>query len=230
MLRPRLLVSSLGVVPYTHALAVQRRLRQEHLEGRGEDRLLLLQHPPVLTVTRRFGKTHILVPDRVLLERGIEVVEADRGGDVTAHMPGQLVAYPIVRLTHTERNLPQYVRNLEQAVMDTLAAWNLGSLRVRGESGVFMAAVQGHPLEKVCAMGVKGTRFIMSHGLALNVCPDLDVFSLIVPCGLHHRGVTSMRARLGSSCPSVDQVEPVLARALAQSLGRDLVMEVEAPC
>ncbi|MEW5849969.1 MAG: lipoyl(octanoyl) transferase LipB [Myxococcota bacterium] len=220
---PPLHVKHLGTVPYVDGLRIQRELREARLRDDVEDTLLLLEHPPVITVTRRHGRANVLVDDATLAARGVELHEADRGGDVTAHAPGQLVAYPVVKLHGAEKDLPRYVRNLEGAVIDVLAQYGLVGVRVPGESGVFMEpTVEGGRLEKVCAIGVKGTRWVMSHGLALNVRTDLSVFSLIVPCGLQHRGVTSLRERLGEGAPSVGEAGVRLAEALARSLGRML--------
>jgi lipoyl(octanoyl) transferase len=204
-------------VPYREALALQRSLREARLAEGIDDTLLLLEHPPVITVTRRFGRANVLVSDDELRARGVEIVEADRGGDVTAHAPGQLVAYPIVKLVGAERDLPAYVRRLEEAVLRTLARWGLHGQRVCGEAGVFL---DGTPLQKVCAIGVKGSRFVMIHGLALNVTTDLRVFDLIVPCGLRHRGVTSMEARLAERTPPLKDVADALGEELADALGR----------
>jgi lipoyl(octanoyl) transferase len=221
---PPLLVRRLGLVPYRDAFALQQQLRTQRINDAIPDTLLLLEHPAVITVTRRWGRTHVLADDAALAARGIEVVEVDRGGDVTAHAPGQLVAYPIVKLHGAERDLPRYVRALEQAVLDVLAALGLSGLRVAGESGVFMEPLlAGGRLEKVAAVGVKGTRFVMSHGTALNVTTDLSIFDLVVPCGLSHRGVTRVQDRLPSSAtPSMDRVMDLFAPALARALGRTL--------
>ena len=224
MTLPPLAVHRMGIVPYRDALAEQQRVRAQRLAGQGQDTLLLLEHPPVITTTRRHGASHITADPDVLSAHGVEVVQTDRGGDVTAHALGQLVAYPIVRLEGPERDLPRYMRNLEQAVLGVLQAVGLEGIRVVGEPGVFLApTAEGGKYEKVCAVGVKGTRFVMSHGLALNVSTALEVFGFIVPCGLHHRGVTSLQARLGARTPSMDAVMDLLAPRLATALGRALV-------
>lgn len=218
-----LVVKRLGVVPYLEAFALQKEMREQRIHDEIPDTLLLLEHPPVITVTRRFGRQNVLVSDEVLAAKNISLVEVDRGGDVTAHAPGQVVAYPIVKLAGEERDLPRYVRALEQAVIDVLALHGLEGMRIKGESGVFLEPrTPGGLTEKICAIGVKGTRFVMSHGLAFNVATDLSIFGLIVPCGLQHRGVTSLLQRLGERTPSVEQVMDELAPALAKSLGRTL--------
>lgn len=226
---PPLHLRQLGVVRYADGLALQQQLREQRCEDRIPDTLLLLQHHPVLTTTRRWGREHLLASEEMLAARGVEIHETDRGGDITAHAPGQLVAYPILKLEGEERDLPRYVRNLEGAVMDVLQQHGLTGHRIEGEAGVWMEPVHEHgKWEKVCAIGVKGSRFVMSHGLALNVTTDLSIFDLIVPCGLGHRGVTSMQSRLGPRTPTMDVVEKQLAQALARSLRRDLV-ETPAP-
>jgi lipoyl(octanoyl) transferase len=220
-----LVARNLGRVAYREAWALMRSLHLARQQGRVEDTLLLVEHPAVITVTRRGGRAHVLATDEEARRCGVEVVETDRGGDVTAHAPGQVVAYPIIKLVAQERDLPGYVGNLEAAVVDVLEAYGLTGTRLAGEPGVFLPPVgEGGRWEKVAALGVKGTRFVMMHGLALNVETDLTVFDLIVPCGLRHRGVTSMRARLGPRTPGVGEVADLLAVRLAVRLGRRLVV------
>ncbi|MBI5498089.1 MAG: lipoyl(octanoyl) transferase LipB [Deltaproteobacteria bacterium] len=220
---PVLRLRKLGTVPYRDAFDLQKQLRDQRQDDVIPDTLLLLEHPAVITITRRWGRTNVLATDALLAARGIDLVEVDRGGDVTVHAPGQLVAYPIVKLEGEERDLPRYVRALEQAVLDVMAGLGLAGQRIPGESGVFLdPPAPGGRMEKICAVGVKGTRFVTSHGLAFNVTTDLSVFSLVVPCGLQHRGVTSLQARLGARTPPMDAVMDTLAPALARALGRRL--------
>ena len=158
---PPLVMRRLGMVAYEDAFELQKQLREQRLHDEIHDTLLLLQHPPVITITRRFGRQNVLASDAELAARTIHLVEVDRGGDVTAHAPGQLVAYPIVKLGADERDLPRYVRGLEQAVMDVMAAHGLTGERIAGESGVFLPPVEpGGLFEKISAVGVKGTRWV----------------------------------------------------------------------
>jgi lipoyl(octanoyl) transferase len=191
-----------GRLPYDEALRWQERLVEERLGG-GPDRLLLCEHPPVVTLGRNADRAHILADDGRLAAGGIEVHLAPRGGDVTFHGPGQLVAYPIVGLPPERRNVRQYVSDVEEVVIRTLADFDVYGERVEGLRGVWVGR------EKVAAVGVRIWRWVTSHGLALNVAPDLSCFDLIVPCGIADRGVTSLERLLGRA-PSLRQVEDAL--------------------
>jgi lipoyl(octanoyl) transferase len=183
---------ALGTVDYQVGWAQQRALVAAHAAEpeATPDTVLLLEHPAVYTLGRRAERSHVLLAPDELERRGIEVVEVDRGGDVTYHGPGQLVAYPILRLARA-RGVVDYVRALESVVIVALDALGVRATRMGGLTGVW---VEG---EKVAAIGVRvGAGGITSHGLALNVAPDLADFDGIVPCGIADRGVTSL-ARLG---------------------------------
>jgi lipoyl(octanoyl) transferase len=178
---------------YGAALALQRDLVAERQAGRIDDVLLLLEHPPVLTLGVRGdgGRTHILASDEDLSTRGIAVFETGRGGDVTYHGPGQLVGYPIIDLKPDRQDVHRYVRDLEEVLIRTAGSFGIRAGRVSGLTGVWV----GH--EKLAAIGVRIARWVTSHGFALNVGTDLDHFNLIVPCGIADRGVTSLERLLG---------------------------------
>jgi lipoic acid synthetase len=176
----------LGRVPYAEAHAVQRAL---HDRGR-DDHLLLLEHPHVFTLGLHADRDHVLVdPAQV----GADLVATDRGGDVTYHGPGQLVAYPIVHVPTAPRSVPCHVQGIEQVVIDTLAELGVGAGRLAGYPGVWVAPDSSAP-RKICAIGVRVTRGRSMHGLALNVDPDMAWFDRIVPCGLDDKAVTSLAA------------------------------------
>jgi lipoyl(octanoyl) transferase len=183
----------MGVVPYADALAFQRELVNERRAGRIGDVLLLLEHPHVLTLGARAAgsRLHILAAPDALDARGVEVHEAGRGGDVTYHGPGQLVGYPILDLQPDRPDVHRYVRDLEEVLIRTAADYGIHAGRIEGLTGVW---VEG---EKLAAIGVRISRWVTSHGFALNVATDLDYFSLIVPCGIADRGVTSLTRLLG---------------------------------
>jgi lipoyl(octanoyl) transferase len=189
----RLDVRRLGRVPYADALALQRALVEERRAGTIGDTLLLVEHPHVLTLGVRGdgGRGHILATDEALASRGIEVHETGRGGDITYHGPGQIVGYPIIDLNPDRRDVHRYVRDLETVLIRTAADYGITAERVEGLTGVW---VDG---EKLAAIGVRIARWITSHGFALNVTTDLDYFTLIVPCGIADRGVTSLARLLG---------------------------------
>jgi lipoyl(octanoyl) transferase len=184
----------LGLVSYGEALALQRALVEERRAGRVQDLLLLVEHPPVLTlgVKGDGGRSHILATPEALAARGIEVYESGRGGDITYHGPGQIVGYPIVDLNPDRRDVHRYVRDLEEVLIRTAGGLGIATARVSGLTGVWAGQ------DKLAAIGVRISRWITSHGFALNVTTDLSHFDLIVPCGIADRGVTSL-ARLGSS-------------------------------
>jgi lipoyl(octanoyl) transferase len=203
-----------GTVPYLTAWDWQRALVGRHQAGEGEDVLLLLEHPPVYTLGRRADRRNVLLDDAALTRRGIDVVEVDRGGDVTYHGPGQLVGYPILRLAGTP--VVDYVRALEEVLLRTLAAFDIQGERSPGYTGVWVGD------EKVAAIGVRvAAGGITSHGFALNVAPDLDDFGGIVPCGITDRGVCSLRS-LGVDV-TTDEVADRLVAAAAEMFGVTLV-------
>ncbi len=200
----------LGRVSYGEGLALQRAL---HASPSGDDYLLLLEHPHVYTMGSKAKREHVLLDD--VTSVGAELVDADRGGDVTYHGPGQLVGYPIVTLPGN-RDVVAYVRTLEAALIDVLADFGISAQRDPGYTGVWVGD------SKIAAIGVRVARGRTRHGFALNVSPDLTMFHHIVPCGIRDRGVTSMAALLGAAVPSMtDVVDRVVARAAAALGSRD---------
>lgn len=197
----------LGVVPYGEALALQRSLVEERRAGRITDTLLLLEHPHVLTLGVRGdgGRSHILATADALAARGVEVFEAGRGGDVTYHGPGQLVGYPIVDLNPDRRDVHRYVRDLEDVLIRTARDYGITAGRVDGLTGVWVGR------EKLAAIGVRIARWITSHGFALNVTTNLDYFSLIVPCGIADRGITSLSSLAGHPVELAEVADRVAA-------------------
>jgi lipoyl(octanoyl) transferase len=182
-------------VPYAEALAMQRALVEQRYRAAIPDTLLLVEHPHVLTLGVRGdgGRSHVLVSVDALAERGIAIHETGRGGDITYHGPGQLVGYPIVDLKPDRCDVHRYVRDLEDVLIRTAASYGINAGRVDGLTGVWVGR------DKLAAIGVRISRWITSHGFALNVTTDLDYFDLIVPCGIAHRGVTSLARLLGHS-------------------------------
>ncbi len=178
--------------------------------------LLLLEHQPVLTLGKHGHAENLLLPSDMLAARGIECIRIERGGDITYHGPGQIVAYPIIDLERHHLGVKAYVDILEEAVIRTIAEYGVIGQRVEGASGVWIG--KGTPDErKICALGVKCTRFITMHGLALNVSTDLSAFTLINPCGFTDRGVTSLHrecAAAGRELPSISEVRGKLKHHL----------------
>ena len=208
-----MLVQDLGLVPYRDAWAVQEQVHADVLTG-GEEKLFLVEHPPVITLGRRPGLAkNILAPADELLRRGVETVESDRGGDVTFHGPGQLVAYPIVRLADHKLSVGGYVRALQEIVIATLNDLHVPSQTDPDAIGVWTCGDGSAACElaKICAIGVRIRRGVSMHGIAFNVNTDLSYFDLIIPCGLAGRAVTSLQKLLGDETPPMSAVKSALA-------------------
>lgn len=217
-----LLTQDVGRAAYRPTLALQEQL-WEKVRTAEEDLgyLVFVEHePPVITLGRSAKPEHLLKPREELLRAGIEVHATGRGGDVTYHGPGQLVAYPIVRIEQHSAGVRDYVRRLEEAVIRAAAAYGIAARRIERMTGVWTEA------GKVAAIGVAIRRGVSLHGLALNVNNDLSGFDLIVPCGLHGRPVTSLARLLGRPI-TVAEVQPRLTQCLAETLNFDVVQPAE---
>ncbi len=188
----------LGRVEYDDGLTVQRLMQDARRQELAPDTLLLLEHPPVLTLGRGAELTHIIAPKAKLAAEGVEVFETDRGGDVTYHGPGQLVGYPILFLPPGKQDVRRYVRGLEEVIIRTLADFGLVAARIDKWPGVWIERSRAGGPRKICALGVHLSRWYTKHGFALNLAPDLGHFGLIVPCGIKEAGVTSMEVELGA--------------------------------
>jgi lipoyl(octanoyl) transferase len=210
-----LVVRRLGRVPYAEGVELQQRLVADRQAGRISDQLLLLEHDPVFTLGRNARRENVLLAEPALRERGIEVYESGRGGDVTYHGPGQIVGYPILDLSPDRRDVHRYVRDLEEVMIRTCAGYGIAAGRVAGLTGTWVGE------EKIGAIGVRIARWVTSHGFALNVSNDLTPFSLIVPCGIRDRGVTSLERLLGHPVPLAEVMDR-LARHLAAVFERQV--------
>jgi lipoate-protein ligase B len=206
-------VCHLGPTSYREGLALQEGLVQARAAGRTGDWLLYPDHPPVLTVGRNPSDGSIVADPATLRARGVEVFEVARGGDVTWHGPGQLVGYLVADLTARDRDLHRFLRDLEQALIDALAAWGVAGERSPGRTGVWVAG------EKIASIGVAVRKWVSYHGFALNVEPDLGYFDLIHPCGLRGISMTSLAARSGGQPPSMADARRGVAEALARGFG-----------
>ncbi len=207
----------LGRVAYGTALKLQRTLQDMRKAGRIENTLLLLEHPPVITLGRNAKLDNVLAPPEFLAQRGVELFEIDRGGDVTFHGPGQLIAYPIFDLRSFDPKVGavEYVRRLEEVLIRTCGDFGVGTQRIKGLTGVWTYAMPKKPEAKIAAIGVHISRSVTTHGFALNVSTDLDFFSLIVPCGITGKPVTSMERELLKSL-TLEEV----ATAASRNFGR----------
>jgi lipoyl(octanoyl) transferase len=208
-------VTSLGLVAYDEALALQRDLVERRSRDEIPDQLLLLEHPHVITLGVRTAdaSSHVVASAEQLRSRQVTVHETGRGGDVTYHGPGQLVGYPILALERPRQDLHRYVRDLEESLIRTLARLGVTAGRIDGLPGVWVGG------EKIAAIGVRVSRWVTSHGFALNVSTDLDYFGLIIPCGIRDKGVTSLERVLGRPV-SRAEVEARFVPAFAEVFGR----------
>lgn len=213
---PPLAVVDLGICGYHEAWEKQLALVEARKDGGGVDTLVLVEHPHVITV----GRSQKALANVVAAD-GVEVVSVERGGDVTYHGPGQIVAYPIVLLREGERDLHRFLRNLEEAVIATCGAFGIDAGREPGKTGVWLDGASGSR-KKICSIGVACRRWVTFHGLALNVSTDLSYFFRINPCGFESSVMTSMADELGAGVAMID-VKPRLARDLATTLGRRLL-------
>jgi len=205
-------VRRLGLVGYEAGLELQKTLVEQRKRGEIADQLLLLEHPHVITlgVKTRNDRSHVLESPESLAAQGVGLFETGRGGDVTYHGPGQLVGYPIIDLKPDRCDVHRYVRDLEEALIHAVAEFGIDAGRVAGLTGIW-SGPQGREA-KLAAIGVRISRWVTSHGFALNVNTDLSRFELIVPCGITDRGVTSMERLLGRSVPMAE-VEDAVIRA-----------------
>jgi lipoate-protein ligase B len=206
------LLLELGRVPYLEAWELQRSLVARRRAGEIPDTLIILEHPPTYTIGRSGSSSNVLLDEAARRTAGIELIESDRGGDATYHGPGQVVGYPIVDLRARGGDVHRYLRDLEEILLRTLSDFGLLGERDGRYTGVWVGDA------KVAAIGVKVAGGITSHGFALNVDPDVAHWAGIVPCGIHGRGVTSLRQLLGRS-PAARLVRQRLARHAGETFG-----------
>jgi lipoyl(octanoyl) transferase len=210
-------VRRLGIVNYADALELQKTLVEERKAGRIPDQLLLLEHPPVITlgVRSRDDRSHVLATPEALARAGIELVETGRGGDVTYHGPGQLVGYPIVDLRPDRQDVHRYVRDLEDVMIRMAAHFGVTAERQPGFTGAWVGTIgpagAAPRWEKLAAIGVRIARWVTSHGFAFNVTTNLEQFSLIVPCGIADKGVTSLEKLLGRDVPMAEVADAAVS-------------------
>ncbi|MEE8146060.1 MAG: lipoyl(octanoyl) transferase LipB [Longimicrobiales bacterium] len=206
----------IGVVPYDRAVEMQAELVERRRAGEIPDQLLLLEHPHVITLGASGDASHVLADEPARRRLGVDLVETGRGGDVTYHGPGQLVGYPILDLKPDRRDALRYLRDLEEILIRTLRAFDIEGRRIDDLTGVWVG--EG----KIAAIGVRiSSRWITSHGFALNVATDLTYFDTIVPCGLQGREVTSVSDQLGRPVEVSEVVDPLLL-ATGEVLGCEI--------
>ncbi len=208
-------------------LDIKKRNRERELGQRNDNmeatqsHFLLCEHEPVFTLGKSGAMENLLVNNEYLKEKGISFFKTNRGGDITFHGLGQIVGYPILDLELIKPDIVVYMRNLEEIIIRTLAEYGIQSERSNGETGVWMDTEIPHKARKICAMGVRTSRWITMHGFALNVNTDLSYFNMIVPCGIQHKQVTSMEKELGRAIP-ISEVEEKIKKHFQEVFGVDL--------
>jgi len=200
----------MGELDYLPAWELQRSLQKRLIDNKKSEEpenlahvCLLVEHPPVFTLGRSGNDANLLVSEEELRIQGATFVRSDRGGDITYHGPGQIVGYPILDLDRFYTDIHRYLRDLEEVIIRTCSGFDIPSARIEGRTGVWVTRTDGDE-RKICAMGIRCSRWVTMHGFALNVAPDLKHFSMIVPCGINDRTVTSMEAEL---LESIDRSE-----------------------
>lgn len=215
----------LGRAEYAATWELQRRVQDRLISAkrRGEEAhvphvVITVEHPPVFTLGKSGNSANLLLDEQELAQRGASFFRIDRGGDITFHGPGQLVVYPILDLGRFFTDIHKYLRKLEEAVIRTCAEFGIVAERVEGRTGVWVGPDENDAERKICAMGIRCSRWVTMHGLALNVKTDLDFFSMIIPCGISDRGVTSICKETAGTV-EVHDVRAILGSHLARQFG-----------
>lgn len=211
-------VEQLGVVDYAAALTLQKQRVQERKAGIIPDTLILLQHPHVYTLGRNARRENLLIAPQRLADVGASVFQTDRGGDITYHGPGQLVGYPVFNLTQHRRDIAWYMRCLEEVFIGVSKGYGISAHRIQGLTGVWVGN------DKLAALGVHISRWVTSHGFALNVSTDLRYFDWIVPCGIRDKGVTSLEKLSGRQFNMSEVVDRVISQ-----FGAVFGLDMQAP-
>jgi lipoyl(octanoyl) transferase len=210
----------LHVVTYENGMTLQQRLAEMRQREEIADQLLLLEHPPVITLGRGGDRSNLLASPDALRQQGVRFFETTRGGDITYHGPGQIVGYPILHLGEGNRDVRKYVTKLEDVLIRTVAEYGIVAERAEGKRGIWVGP------NKIAAIGVRIARWVTTHGWALNVSTNLDHFRLITPCGLRGTGVTSIEREVGRDVP-LTEVRNILAKKFAEVFDRELIPKEE---
>src|SRR5499427_2792153 len=216
-----LLIADLGLLSWDAAYALQQRLVAARKADVTGDVLLFCQHPHVLTLGRNANPGNLLASEHVLRQKGVELRETNRGGDITYHGPGQIVGYPILNLDRIRRDVHWYLRTIEEAMIRASAEFGVTAYRIPEKTGIWVQPPGGISEEKLAAIGVHISRWVTSHGFAYNVSTDLRFFDLIIPCGLVDRKVTSLEKLLGRTVKE-SEVAPRLAKHLGELFGLEM--------
>ena len=202
-LESKILIKDLGLRSYQEVWSLQKKMQQQRINERIEDRVILVEHEPVYTLGKNANENHLLQSRN----RSVDVYYVERGGDITFHGPGQLVGYPIIDLSDYKKSVDWYMRMLEQLTIDVLLEFGIIATRIQGLTGVWAGQ------EKIAAQGVRISRWVTMHGFALNVNPDLSYYDGIIPCGIFDRGITSMEELLGKT-QDMERVKSIVIEKL----------------
>ena len=212
----KLAYSDLGLIDYQKAWDLQHTLFEKRRANSIDDTLLLLEHPHTYTFGKSSDKSNLLLDDSELKRRNISLYDIDRGGDITYHGPGQLVGYAILDLKNWEQDTHKYLRALEEVIIQTLSEFGIEAIRDEEHTGVWVND------KKICAIGIKVSRWISMHGFALNVNTDMDLFNGIVPCGIEEKGVTSLSEELNKKC-NIDIIKSSLVKKFSEIFNYDKI-------
>jgi lipoyl(octanoyl) transferase len=215
----------LPLTPYAEVWGRQKLIFNDLLEGKDADSLVLVEHPPVFTLGRATEIANVLFSDSQLAKIGAEKFEIERGGDVTFHGPGQLVGYPLLNLSHFKEDLGWFLRALEETIILTLGEYGVEGFRIPGKTGVWV--MNGKKEEKICAIGIKASRWCTMHGFAFNINTDLKYFDYIVPCGIADKNVTSL-SRVLEREVNMDEVKEKYAASFEEVFGVALAKDLAA--
>ena len=228
----RIIVKDLQQVEYEAAWKFQESLMQYNLraktgaENGTQHYFLLCEHPNVFTLGKNGNEKNLLISKEQQVEKQVAYFHINRGGDITFHGPGQIVGYPILDLEKFSTDLGLYLRNLEEVIIRTLAEYNISAGRSKGETGVWIDAEIPGKARKICAIGIRCSRWITMHGFALNVNTDLSYFDMIVPCGIQNKQVTSMQKELGDTI-DMEEVKAAICRNFAAVFACDIIISKE---
>lgn len=190
----KIIIEDWSLIPFREAWSRQEEYVREIQKGNRPSTLILCEHPPVLTIGREGGEHNVKVSGEFLSAMNVETIPINRGGDITAHNPGQLIGYPLFHLSQFKEDLHWFLREIEETIIEVLEEYGIKSGRVEGKTGVW---IEGE--RKICAIGLHCSRWVTSHGFALNVNNDLSLFDMIIPCGIPDKSVTSISKELGKS-------------------------------
>lgn len=226
----------IGLIPYKEAWELQEvyfdqiveeKKNKGHISGIAQkdytnNYFLFCEHPHVITLGKSGNKEHLLLNDEMLKKHNVEFFPINRGGDITYHGPDQIVAYPIINLDNFFSDIHKYLRNLEEVIIRTLAEYGIKGERLEGATGVWLDVNRADKCRKICAMGIRTSRWVAMHGLALNVNNDLSFFDFIIPCGLHDKKVSSLKQELGRAVDK-EEVKSKIAKHFSQIFQAELI-------